>query len=58
LAFRDRKGKFVLLARINEDKALLQYADTEQPKIIERDELNDSWGELCLLCKQSRFDIR
>lgn len=58
LAFRDREGKFVLLARINEDKALLQYADTEQPKIIDRAELNDVWGELCLLCKQSRFDIR
>ncbi len=58
MAFRDREGKFVLLARINEDKALLQYADTEQPKIIDRAELNDLWGELCLLCKQSRFDIR
>lgn len=58
MAFRDREGKFILLARINEEQALLQYSDTDQPQIIDRAELGNLWGGLCVLCKQSRFDIR
>lgn len=58
LAFRDRNGEFVLLAGINHQQALLQYADTEKPTIIDRAELENIWGDLCVFCKQSRFDIR
>ncbi len=32
LAFRDRQGNFILLARMNEQQVLLQYADDKNHK--------------------------
>lgn len=58
LAFRDKTGQFVILAGINQQQALLQYSNTQKPEIINRSELDNLWGGLCLFCKQSRFDIR
>ncbi|CNH10221.1 peptidase domain-containing ABC transporter [Yersinia pekkanenii] len=58
LAFRDMQGKFILLARLNEKQALLQYADSNQPKIISYQELASLWGGVVFYCSHSRFDIR
>ncbi|WP_261375731.1 ABC transporter transmembrane domain-containing protein, partial [Yersinia frederiksenii] len=58
LAFRDIQGRFILLARMNDNQALLQYADSKQPKIISYHELSALWGGVVLYCSHSRFDIR
>lgn len=58
LAFRDTQGRFILLARLSDNQALLQYADSQQPKIINHHELSDLWGGVVLYCSHSRFDIR
>ncbi|WP_145506314.1 peptidase domain-containing ABC transporter [Yersinia alsatica] len=58
LAFRDTQGQFILLARLSDNQALLQYADSQQPKIINHQELSALWGGVVLYCSHSRFDIR
>lgn len=58
LAFRDIQGRFILLARLSDNQALLQYADSQQPKIINHHELSALWGGVILYCSHSRFDIR
>ncbi|WP_145537666.1 peptidase domain-containing ABC transporter [Yersinia alsatica] len=58
LAFRDTQGRFILLARLSDNQALLQYADSQQPKIINHHELSALWGGVVLYCSHSRFDIR
>lgn len=58
LAFRDVQGRFILLARLNDNQALLQYADSAQPKIVDYQELNTLWGGVVIYCSHSRFDIR
>lgn len=58
LAFRDTQGRFILLARLSDNQALLQYADSQQPKIINHQELSALWGGVILYCSHSRFDIR
>lgn len=58
LAFRDREGKFILLARINGQQVLLQPADSLQPQVISYQDLCLLWGGVILCCSHSRFDIR
>jgi ATP-binding cassette, subfamily B, bacterial RtxB len=58
LAFRDMQGRFILLARLNEKQALLQYADSQKPEIISYQELEVLWSGVVLYCSHSRFDIR
>ncbi|WP_145479607.1 peptidase domain-containing ABC transporter [Yersinia similis] len=58
LAFRDRQGNFILLARMNEQQVLLQYADSEKPQVVSYQFLSEVWGGLVLCCSHSRFDIR
>lgn len=58
LAFRDIQGRFILLARLNDNQALLQYPDSNKPQIISYQELDEMWGGVVLYCSHSRFDIR
>ncbi len=58
LAFRDRQGNFILLARMNEQQVLLQYADDKKPQMLSYQSLADMWGGMILCCSHSRFDIR
>ncbi len=58
LAVRRPDGNFVLVARINDEQALLQYSDSATPVVIARAELASLWSGLCIYCQQSRFDIR
>lgn len=58
LAFRDVQGRFILLARLNDNQALLQYPDSNKPQIVDYQELNRLWGGVILYCSHSRFDIR
>lgn len=58
LAFRDMQGRFILLARLNDEQALLQYADSQQPKIVSHQELSALWSGVVFVCRHSRFDIR
>ncbi|WP_227734504.1 peptidase domain-containing ABC transporter [Yersinia proxima] len=58
LAFRDIQGRFILLARLNSDQALLQYSDSNKPQVINYQDLSKLWGGVVLYCSHSRFDIR
>ncbi|MFL4555681.1 peptidase domain-containing ABC transporter [Yersinia kristensenii] len=58
LAFRDVQGRFILLARLNDNQALLQYPDSNKPQIIDYQEFSLMWGGVVLYCSYSRFDIR
>ncbi|MGE4799774.1 peptidase domain-containing ABC transporter [Yersinia hibernica] len=58
LAFRDAQGRFIVLARLSDNQALVQYADSKKPKIINYQELSMMWGGVVLYCRHSRFDIR
>lgn len=58
LAFRDVQGRFILLARLNDNQALLQYPDSNKPQIIDYQQLSAMWGGVVLYCSHSRFDIR
>lgn len=44
LAFRDTEGRFILLARLNDNEALLQHADSSKPQIISYQLLSEMWG--------------
>lgn len=58
LAFRDAEGRFILLARLNNNEALLQHSDSNKPQIISYQLLSEMWGGVVLYCSHSRFDIR
>ncbi|WP_145553387.1 peptidase domain-containing ABC transporter [Yersinia canariae] len=58
LAFRDTQGRFILLARLNDQQALIQHDDSNKPKIISYQELGEIWGGVALYCSHSRFNIR
>lgn len=58
LAFRDVEGRFILLARLNDNEALLQYSDSNKPQIISYQLLSEIWSGVVFYCSHSRFDIR
>ncbi|CQH14232.1 peptidase domain-containing ABC transporter [Yersinia enterocolitica] len=58
LAFRDTEGRFILLARLNDNEALLQHADSNKPQIISYQLLSEMWSGVVFYCSHSRFDIR
>lgn len=59
LAYRQKDGDFVLLAKISDEQALIQHSSCDSPKILSIDELNVSWsGEVILLQGPAlRFDV-
>lgn len=58
LAFRDVEGRFILLARLNDNEALLQYSDSNKPQIISYQLLSEMWSGVVFYCSHSRFDLR
>ncbi|CNH38132.1 RTX family toxin transporter [Yersinia kristensenii] len=58
LAFRDTQGRFILLAGLNDNQALLQYPDSNKPKVITYQQLSELWGGVVLCCHSSRFGVR
>ncbi|AVX38161.1 type I secretion system permease/ATPase [Yersinia massiliensis] len=58
LAFRDMRGRFILLARFNDKQVLLQHAESNKPEIITFQELADIWSGVVIYCSHSRFNIR
>lgn len=58
LAFRDMRGRFILLARFNDQQVLLQHAESNKPEIITFQELADIWSGVVIYCSHSRFNIR
>ncbi|PML28894.1 type I secretion system permease/ATPase [Vibrio sp. 10N.261.52.A1] len=60
LIFCDHNGHYTILAKMNEEQALIQSPFGGQPGIVSLDELAIMWGGTVVFChfKQNRFDIR
>jgi ATP-binding cassette subfamily B protein RtxB len=59
MAFRDKQGGFVILAKISAEQALIQSPDLSLPGLISLHELESRWDGKVILLKESmhRFDI-
>ena len=59
LAYQTKDGKFVVLARLSEDQALIQKADESAPEVISRQDLKQQWAGQTIQYHQSggKFDI-
>lgn len=60
IAFKDISGKYILLAKISADQALIQSSESALPELISLDELQNRWSGRVILQKgtQHHFDIR
>ena len=58
LAYQTKDGKFVVLARLSEDR-LIQKADESEPEVISRQDLKQQWAGQTIQYHQSggKFDI-
>ncbi|MCH7371016.1 type I secretion system permease/ATPase [Aeromonas sp. MR16] len=59
LAYRQRNGGFVVLAKISDDQVLIQRPDERAPNIISREKLKSEWsGEVIIYKKnKNKFSI-
>ncbi|KZN52670.1 hypothetical protein N474_22815 [Pseudoalteromonas luteoviolacea CPMOR-2] len=57
LAFKDKSGKFIVLARVSDDQALLQAPDSETPHIISLKELELNWTEQVIMLGNSKYQF-
>lgn len=60
IAFRDKQGGFVILAKMSDEQALIQSPDSSLPELISLQELESRWlGQVVLLQTSAhQFDIQ
>ncbi|WP_084605250.1 type I secretion system permease/ATPase [Psychromonas aquimarina] len=59
LAFRNRAGLYVVLAKISSDQALIQSPEASGPELLSIDELQTQWGGQVIVLQGAalRFDV-
>jgi ATP-binding cassette subfamily B protein RtxB len=60
LAYENKQGEFVILAKLSDSQALIQSPLSSSPEVITLTELENSWGGSVIELRDSvtRFDIR
>lgn len=57
LAFKQKDGGFVILARISDEQALIQFSDKDTPEIISHNELSEMWDEQVIFLQGSAVNF-